>query len=68
MQATEAMKKVVMDEPRVLEWMLCDHAGNTAASLSCQQNGFSRTVDWDWHRERDDVNSWFVPSHPGTLW
>ena len=45
MQATEEMEKVVMDEPKVLKWMLCDHAGSTAASPSCQQNGFSRTVD-----------------------
>ena len=51
-QATEGMEKVVMDEPRILRWMLCDHVGSTAASPSCQQIGFSRTVDWDWHRGR----------------
>ena len=51
-KATKVMEKVVMDEPRVLKWMLCDHAGSTAASPSCQQDGFSRTVDWGWHRER----------------
>ena len=51
-QATEEMEKVVVDEPRILRWMLCDHAGSTAASPSCQQTGISRTVDWDWHRGR----------------
>ena len=42
-QATEGMEKIVVDEPRV-KWMLSGHAGSTAASPSCQQNGFSRTV------------------------
>ena len=42
---TEGMEKVVMDEPRVLKWMLCDRACSIAASPSCQQNGFSRTFD-----------------------
>ena len=44
-QTTEGMEKVVTDELRVMKWMLCDHAGGTAASPSCQQNRFSRTVD-----------------------
>ena len=30
-------RRFAMDEPRILRWMLCDHAGSTAASPSCSR-------------------------------
>ena len=41
MQATEVMEKVVMDEPRVLKRLLCDHAGRMVSGERLIETGFA---------------------------